>query len=155
MRRLATIGIALLMGIGAIAGFAAIAASKTSGPATVKTRSTALGTILVDAKGHTLYLFEKDKRGKSACSGACATNWPPLLTSGKPKAAGSARASQLATTRRSDGTTQVTYNGHPLYAFILDKGKVGSTKGEDVTAFGAAWYVVGPNGRKVEKPGGS
>ena len=151
--RLTAIGIAVLVAAGAVAGLASVAASKPSAAATVKIRSTKLGKILVDAKGRTLYLFEKDKHGKSACSGACAANWPPLLTTGKPKAGTGARASKLGTTKRSDGKTQVTYGGHPVYRFILDKNKPGSTKGEGVDAFGAEWYVLGANGRKIEKEG--
>jgi predicted lipoprotein with Yx(FWY)xxD motif len=76
-----------------------------------------------------------------------------LLTKGKPKASGSVKASKLGTTKRSDGTTQVTYGGHPLYTFIADKSKPGSTKGEGLDAFGAEWYVVGTNGKKIEKEG--
>ena len=122
------------------------------GAATVKTRHGKLGTFLVDAKGKTLYLFEKDKTKKSTCSGACATAWPPLLTTGAAKAAGSAKASLLGTTKRSDGTTQVTYKGHPLYFFIQDK-KAGDTKGEGVNGFGAEWYVLSAAGKKIEKEG--
>ncbi|WCB96004.1 hypothetical protein DSM104299_04758 [Baekduia alba] len=144
--------LALVVALGG--GTAAIALSKGSSP-TVKTRSTSLGTVLVDAKGRTLYLFEKDKTKKSTCSGQCAVNWPPALTSGKPKAGGGAAASKLGTTKRSDGTTQVTYNGHPLYRFIADKNKPGSVKGEGIDAFGAEWYVVGTNGKKIEKGGDS
>ena len=144
--------VAALAASAALAGLA-FAASGPTKPATVKTRHVSLGTIVVDGKSHTLYLFEKDKNGKSACSGACAQNWPPLLTKGKPKASGSVKASKLGTTKRSDGTTQVTYGGHPLYTFVLDKNKPGSTKGEGVDAFGAEWYVVGTNGKKIEKEG--
>jgi predicted lipoprotein with Yx(FWY)xxD motif len=153
MRRITAGTVALLLAIGAIASVAAIATSAVSTPATVKTRSTSLGTILVDAKGRTLYLFMKDKNAKSACSGACAKAWPPVLTKGKPMAAGRASASKLGTTKRSDGTTQVTYNRHPLYTFILDKNKPGSTKGEGSKAFGAEWYVLGSGGSKIEKKG--
>ncbi len=134
-------------------GITAIASSAVSKPATVKTHHVKLGTILVNGSSHTLYLFEKDKHGKSACSGACATNWPPLLTKGKPKASGSVKSSLLGTTKRSDGTTQVTYNKHPLYTFKGDANKVGATKGEGLDAFGAEWYVVGTNGKKIEAEG--
>jgi len=149
---------ALVVALAASAALAglAFAASSPTKPATVKTRHVSLGTIIVDGKSHTLYLFEKDKHGKSAksaCSGACAQNWPPLLTKGKPKASGSAKASKLGTTKRSDGTTQVTYGGWPVYTFVADKNKPGSTKGEGVDAFGAEWYVVGTNGKKIEKEG--
>ncbi|WP_028060282.1 COG4315 family predicted lipoprotein [Candidatus Solirubrobacter pratensis] len=117
--------------------------------ATVKTRHGQLGTFLVGPNGRTLYLFEKDKTKKSTCSGACAKAWPPLLTTGKPKASGSAKASLLGTTKRSDGTTQVTYKGHPLYYFIQDT-KAGQTKGQGIDGFGAEWYVLSPSGKKIE-----
>jgi predicted lipoprotein with Yx(FWY)xxD motif len=147
------VAVALVAALGA--GTATVALSKGSA-ATIKTRHTSLGTILVDAKGRTLYLFEKDTKNKSKCSGQCAVNWPPALTSGKPKAAGGAVASKLGTTKRADGKTQVTYSGHPLYLFIADKNKPGSTKGEGIDAFGAEWYVVGTNGKKIEsEKGGS
>jgi predicted lipoprotein with Yx(FWY)xxD motif len=148
------LALAAVLAASALTGLA-IAASSPTKPATVKTRSNTLGTIIVDGKSRTLYLFEKDKTTKSKCSGACATNWPPLLTKGKPKASGSAKASKLGTTKRSDGTTQVTYGGHPVYTFIADKSKPGATKGEGVDAFGAEWYVVGTNGKKIEKKGES
>ena len=152
MKRLMAVVLAAVLATSVLAGLA-FAASKPTKPATVKARNTSLGKIVVDGKSHTLYLFEKDKNGKSKCSGACATNWPPLLTKGKPKASGSVSASKLGTTKRADGTTQVTYGGHPLYTFVVDNGKPGSTKGEGVDAFGAEWYVVGTNGKKIEKKG--
>jgi len=118
----------------------------------VSMAKTSLGRILVDAHGHTLYLFEKDKNGKSACSGACATAWPPLIATAKPRAASGARASRLGTTKRSDGRVQVTYNRHPLYTFVKDT-KKGQTNGEGLNAFGAEWYAMSAAGGKVEKPG--
>jgi predicted lipoprotein with Yx(FWY)xxD motif len=150
MKRLLAVVTILALGVGAVT---AIAASAPTKPATVKVRKVSLGRILVNGKSQTLYLFEKDKKGKSACSGQCAKFWPPLLTKGKPKAGSGVKASLLGTTKRSDGTTQVTYNKHPLYRFLDDNNKVGSTKGEGVNAFGAEWYVVGTNGKKIEKSG--
>ena len=76
--------------------------------------------MLVDAKGRTLYLFEADKGPMSACGGACASVWPPLMTTGKPTAGPGVTASKLGTTKRSDGATEVTYNGHPLYTYAGD-----------------------------------
>jgi predicted lipoprotein with Yx(FWY)xxD motif len=146
MRRPIAVLAVLVLAAGALAGFTAVATSATSKPATLKTGSTSVGRIVVDGKSHTLYLFEKDKHGKSACSGACAANWPPLLTKGTPKAGTGAKASLLGTTKRSDGTTQVTYNKHPLYTFVADKGKRGSTQGQGIDAFGAKWYVVTAKG---------
>jgi predicted lipoprotein with Yx(FWY)xxD motif len=109
-----------------------------------------VGQVLVDSKGMTLYYFEKDKKGsgKSACSGACASAWPPLTGSGAAKATGGAEASKLGTIKRSDGTTQVTYAGWPLYTFVEDK-KPGEDNGTDSKAFGASWYPLHPNGEKA------
>ena len=151
MKRLLAIAIVVVLGAAGAVG--AVAATAPTKPATVKTRSVSLGKILVNGSSQTLYLFEKDKNGKSACSGACATNWPPLLTKGTPKASGGVKSSLLGTTKRSDGTTQVTYNKHPLYRFKGDANKVGATKGEGLDAFGAEWYVIGTNGKKIEKKG--
>ena len=122
--------------------------------AVVSTAKTSLGTIIVNSNGHTLYLFEKDRNGKSACSGQCATFWPPLITSGKPSITGGARASLIGTTKRADGRLQVTYNHHPLYTFAKDK-KAGQTTGEGVDAFGAEWYVVSMAGSKIDKDASS
>jgi predicted lipoprotein with Yx(FWY)xxD motif len=146
MRRPIALLAAVVLAAGALGSLAAIASSATSKPTTVKTGTSSLGRIVVDGKAHTLYLFQKDKGGKSACSGACAQNWPPLLTKGKPKAGAGVKPALLGTTKRADGTTQVTYNKHPLYTFIADQGKRGSTKGEGINAFGAKWYVVAAKG---------
>jgi predicted lipoprotein with Yx(FWY)xxD motif len=108
-----------------------------------------LGKILVDSTGRTVYLFEKDTGPKSTCSGACALEWPPVTTSGKPTAGDGLTASTLGTTKRSDGTTQVTYTGHPLYRYSGDS-KPGDTAGQNLDAFGAEWYVLSPAGNKVE-----
>ena len=128
------------------------APSSQSGPATISVQGSSLGQILVDRNGKTLYLFEADTSSQSTCSGACAQAWPPVTTNGAPKAAGGASASLLGTTARSDGTTQVTYSGHPLYSFVSDT-KPGDTNGEGSTAFGAGWDVLSPAGVKIEKPG--
>lgn len=130
------------------------APSSPSAAATISVGSSSLGQILVDANGKTLYLFEADSGTQSTCSGACAQAWPPLTTSGAPKAAASASLSLLGTTTRSDGTTQVTYSGHPLYTFVNDT-KPGDTTGEGSTAFGAGWDVLSPSGAKIEKSGSS
>ena len=110
---------------------------------------TALGKVLVDARGRTLYLFEKDKRGKSACYGACAAYWPPLLSPAKARPGSGVRAALLGVTRRADGKRQVTYAGHPLYTFAVDT-KAGQTTGEGRKDFGASWDVVSATGRAVE-----
>ena len=119
--------------------------------AVVSTAKTSLGRIIVKSNGRTLYLFGKDRNGKSACAGQCATFWPPLITSGKPRVTSGAKASLVGTTRRADGRLQVTYNHHPLYTFAKDT-KAGQTNGEGVNAFGATWNAVSPAGAKVAKP---
>lgn len=108
-----------------------------------------LGTILVDSQGLTLYDFHKDKAGASACYGACASAWPPLLTEGNPQAQGAAERSQLGTTKRKDGTVQVTYNGWPLYTYAGDKAP-GEANGNDIDQFGAEWYALQPDGEEPE-----
>lgn len=106
-----------------------------------------LGTIIVNSEGLTLYDFHKDKGGTSACYGACAAAWPPLLTEGNPQAQGAAERSQLGTTKRKDGTIQVTYNGWPLYTYVGDKGS-GEANGNDFSQFGAQWYALQPDGEE-------
>jgi predicted lipoprotein with Yx(FWY)xxD motif len=142
-RLLITAAVAALVALGLTS-----AGQAAGGPTKVQTRHVSLGTVLVDGSGRTLYLFQKDKSSKSTCSGACADAWPPALTTGKPTAAGSARKSLLSTTKRSDGTTQVTSHGHPLYRFSGDS-KPGQTKGNKVNAFGARWYAVTAAGKRV------
>ena len=117
-------------------------------PATVGVANGGLGKVLVDSTGHTLYLFKKDKGTKSACTGECAVDWPPLRANGKPTVDGGARASLVATTTRSDGKPQVTYNGHPLYRYQGDQ-KAGDTNGQGITAFGGGWYALTPAGNQV------
>ncbi|MFD7896874.1 hypothetical protein ACFV0C_24240 [Streptomyces sp. NPDC059568] len=121
---------------------------------TISAKKGPLGTILVDDKGRTLYLFEADKTKESTCKDGCAKEWPPgLETSGaSPKAGtGGVKANLLSTTTRSDGTKQVTYNNHPLYRFEGDK-KPGETNGQGLTAFGAKWYVVDTAGKAITTP---
>ena len=128
-------------------------ASPTAARTSVSTASTKLGRVLVNSRGHTLYMFGKDKHGKSACSGMCATFWPPLIASGKPRATAGVKASLLGTTKRADGRLQVTYNHHPLYTFAKDT-KKGQTNGEGINAFGGTWDAVSPTGAKVVKQSG-
>lgn len=146
--------VAALVAAGVVGALGAAASGQPARAAATKAklhvRSGTLGRFIVDAKGRTLYLFEKDKGGKSACSGACAMGWPPYLTSGKPTAGKGVSAAKIGTTKRRDGTTQVTYAGHPLYRFVGDR-KVGQTAGQGSKAFGAGWYVVAPSGKKIDK----
>ena len=111
-----------------------------------------LGSYLVDGSGRTLYLFEADKMGTSACSSTCASVWPPLTTTGTIKAGSSVTPSALGSIARTDGTKEVTYHGHPLYLYAGDT-KPGQTTGQGVNQFGAKWYVVSRAGNKVDNDG--
>ena len=124
------------------------------GMTAIETHSGALGTYLTDSAGHAVYLFEADKNGKSACYGQCASYWPPVIANGSPEAMSGVQAGKLGTTTRTDGTKQVTYNGHPLYTYINDK-TAGDTTGEGSTNFGAEWYLLSPSGSAIEKSSGS
>lgn len=106
-------------------------------------------SFLVDGKGMTLYLFTKDSPGTSTCAGSCATSWPPLLTNGTPVAGTGVDASKFGTFKHADGTTQVTYNGWPLYYFAKDQ-QPGDTTGDGV---GSVWYLITPNGDKAVSSG--
>ena len=118
---------------------------KATGAAVVDVGQNAnLGSFLVDSKGMTLYLYTKDTPNTSNCYGACATAWPPLLTTGAPVAGSGVTAGMLGTTKRTDGTTQVTYNGWPLYYWKNDKAP-GDTTGENVQN---VWFVITPAGAK-------
>ncbi len=130
------------------AGSVARSANRTN--ASVSLRTSAVGLILVNSRSHSLYMFGKDRNGKSACSASCAKFWPPLLSKGKPTAGPGVKRSLLGTTTRSNGSRQVTYNKHPLYTYSLDT-RAGQTKGEGVSAFGAKWYAVSAKGTAVIK----
>jgi predicted lipoprotein with Yx(FWY)xxD motif len=120
-------------------------------PATIGISNSDLGKILVNSQGHTLYLFQKDSGNASACTGACATAWPPLRASGKPTVGSGTSASMVATAPRSDGSSQVTYNGHRVYLFEHDH-KAGDTNGEGLNAFGGNWFALSSAGTAVTAP---
>jgi predicted lipoprotein with Yx(FWY)xxD motif len=150
-------GIQLLTAFAAVAVVASVAAAlalaggtKSTGGTKVAIAKTRLGRILVDSKGITLYDFVKDKGTTSACYGACAALWPPLITKGKPVAGPGVRASLLGTTKRKDGKLEVTYGGRPLYYFVSDK-KPGQTTGQGINQFGAPWWVLSAAGKEIHR----
>ncbi|WP_314175346.1 COG4315 family predicted lipoprotein [Streptomyces winkii] len=118
---------------------------------TVAARSSDLGKVLTGGQHKTLYLFEKDKTAKSTCSGGCAQAWPPMIVKGRPVAGGGGvEENLLGTSKRSDGKTQVTYRGRPLYFFQADQ-KAGQTNGQGLDQFGAKWFALAPDGKAVRK----
>ena len=143
----------LVLGIvGATAVLIAAAQARTASTgALVALKKTALGSVLVDARGRTLYLFEKDRNGVSACNTACTKYWPVLTTRGTPRAGKGVRQSLLQVSAPRNGRSQVIYAGHPLYTFVGDK-RAGQTTGEGLTNFGGGWYVLTASGRKIEQP---
>jgi predicted lipoprotein with Yx(FWY)xxD motif len=149
----------LLVALGAAAcGGGGTKASASSPPRTASGRvatlgvsNAGLGNILVNSKGRTLYLFNRDSGTMSECNGACAVNWPPLRAVGKPTIGSGAKVSLISTSTRSDGARQVTYNGHPLYLFKNDSSP-GDTNGEGLSAFGGSWFAVSPAGTQISTP---
>jgi len=152
------IGLSALLAAFTIAGAGAAAASTTQATlahsagaakaATLTAHSSRYGKILFDGRGRVLYLFARDTGGRSSCSGACARAWPPFLTKGAPRALSGVNAKVLGTTRRGNGTLQVTYAKHPLYYFKEDT-KPGQIKCQNVSNFGGLWLVVAPSGKPV------
>jgi len=130
-------------------GAAAGAPSGPTGASVVSTRTSSLGTFLVDGQGRTLYLWDADHGPKSTCTAACAQAWPPLTTTAAPKATGAVKSSLLGTAPRADGSREVTYAGHPLYTYTGDTGP-GQTAGEGSDAFGAPWWTVTTAGRALQ-----
>jgi predicted lipoprotein with Yx(FWY)xxD motif len=128
-------------------------ASPEAGQAVLTSASVSgLGSVLVNSDGMTVYEFAKDQGTTSSCYGPCEEAWPPVTTTGEPSAGEGASASQLGTTKRKDGTLQVTYAGHPLYTFIEDKAP-GEANGNGSEAFGGKWWALDESGAMVEGGG--
>jgi predicted lipoprotein with Yx(FWY)xxD motif len=108
-----------------------------------------VGAILVDSDGFTVYDFHKDQGTASSCYGACEGVWPPVISEGAPQVGEGASASKLGTTKRKDGTMQVTYAGHPLYTYAADK-KPGEANGNDFSSYGGEWYALEGSGEEAE-----
>jgi predicted lipoprotein with Yx(FWY)xxD motif len=123
-------------------------ASAQAAATVIKTTSGSAGAFLTNGSGRAIYLWDKDAMNTSMCSGACAGAWPPVTANGSVTAAGSATAKDLGTITRSDGTKQVTYDGHPLYYFAGDT-SAGQTAGQGSDNFGAKWWLVSPTGASI------
>jgi predicted lipoprotein with Yx(FWY)xxD motif len=122
--------------------------ASSSGGTVITTAKSSAGTVLATSSGRAVYLWVKDTGDMSNCNGACAGAWPPVTTTGTATASGGATASEIGTITRSDGTKQVTYDGHPLYYFSGDSGP-GTASGQGSDAFGAKWWLVTPTGSDV------
>jgi len=150
--RVLTLAIAFAVAAAVVATVQAKASSASRVSATravISLRKTALGTVLVDARGRTLYLFEKDRNGMSSCGPACLAYWPALTSLDAPRAGTGVHQALLKLARAHNGAHQLTYAGHPLYTFVGDK-RPGQTTGEGLRNFGAEWYALAASGQKVE-----
>lgn len=130
-------------------GGTAGASTGSTAASVVSTKTSSLGTFLVDGQGRTLYLWDADHGPRSTCTAACAQAWPPLTTTGAPKASGAVSSSLLGTATRADGSREVTYAGHPLYTYAGDT-RPGQTTGEGSDSFGAPWWTVTTAGRALQ-----
>jgi predicted lipoprotein with Yx(FWY)xxD motif len=148
----APLAVALLAAAACSSGSSSSSGSTSNSTATsstmITTKTSSGGSFLTNSTGRAVYLFMADSSGKSACDGACAAAWPPVIAASQPTAAGSAQATDLGTITRSDGTKQVTYDGHPLYYFEGDTGP-GTDKGQGLDNFGAKWWLVAPTGSSI------
>jgi predicted lipoprotein with Yx(FWY)xxD motif len=127
------------------ASSSAASTSATAAGLVISTHHGAAGVYLTGAGGRALYLFVKDPTGRSACSGACATTWPPVPGKTMPTGSGGAVAADFGATTRSDGSKQLTYKGHPLYYYAGDT-TAGTATGQGTNSFGAKWWLVSPAG---------
>jgi predicted lipoprotein with Yx(FWY)xxD motif len=124
------------------------ASSAASSAASLKAGSSRYGKVLFDGGGRVLYTFARDRGNASTCYGGCAAAWPPFTVKRAPKAGAGVHSNLVGTTRRRDGSLQVTYAGHPLYYFTGDK-KPGQITCQNVSSFGGLWLVITPNGKPV------
>jgi predicted lipoprotein with Yx(FWY)xxD motif len=148
-------GALLVAACSSAAGAPASGSPASSSPASASTTGTVItthsgsaGSFLTDGSGHAVYLWTKDGMNKSACTGACAGAWPPVEAKGTLTVSGGAKPSDLGTITRSDGSKQVTYDGHPLYYFAGDSGP-GQVSGQGSDGFGAKWWLLAPTGAQI------
>ena len=148
-RWLAPTGLAATLLIAACGSSAGSGSTTSSAPAAsssaLKTTKIGGATVLTNAKGFTLYWFVPDTSTTSKCNGSCATYWPPLKG---PATAGAGVSGKLGTIKRSDGSVQATYNGHPLYTYVADSAP-GQTTYVGVSQFGGRWPALTATGREV------
>ena len=137
--------LAMVAVVAAVTGLAASAQAAPGAAARLSVRSTEYGKAIFGPSGKVVYVFGADRGSTSRCYGVCATAWPPLLTSAKPLAGTGVQAKLLGTTKRKDGTLQVTYNGHPLYYYKADK--VGKVMCQHANMHGGLWLIIKPSGQ--------
>jgi predicted lipoprotein with Yx(FWY)xxD motif len=130
------------------ASASAAGASSTASATVISTKSSSAGEFLTNGSGRAVYLWEKDPKDQSTCTGSCASTWPPVTTTGSVTASGGAVSADLGTITRSGGVKQVTYDGHPLYYYVGDTG-AGTVNGQGSTGYGAYWWILAPSGAPI------
>jgi predicted lipoprotein with Yx(FWY)xxD motif len=127
---------------------AASSATSSATAAVISTKSSSGGAFLTNGSGRAVYMWVKDGKDQSMCTGSCASTWPPVTTVGPATASGGAVSADLGTITRSGGVKQVTYDGHPLYYYVGDTG-AGTVNGQGSTGYGAYWWVLAPSGAPI------
>jgi predicted lipoprotein with Yx(FWY)xxD motif len=136
--------VVVVVGVLAVVAATGAAQARSSAAARLSVRATKYGKAIFGPSGKVVYVFGADRGSVSRCYGVCASAWPPLLTNGAPVAGTGVQSKLLGTTKRRDGTMQVTYNGHPLYYYSADA--VGKVMCQHVNMHGGLWLVIKPNG---------
>ena len=126
----------------------ASSATSSATATVISTKSSSGGAFLTNGSGRAVYMWVKDAKNQSMCTGSCASTWPPVTTTGSATASGSAVSADLGTITRSGGTKQVTYDGHPLYYYVGDTG-AGTVNGQGSTGYGAYWWILAPSGAPI------
>ena len=144
-RGLLVVGAALLVVVAVATGLASSALAASSGATRLTVRSTEFGKAVFGPNGKVVYAFGADRGTTSRCYGVCAAAWPPVLTKAPPLAGSGVEAKLLGTTKRKNGTLQVTYGGHPLYYYVADT-KPGQLSGQGLNQFGAPWWALSAAG---------
>lgn len=121
---------------------------KANNGVVITTGDSEFGTMLFNDKRQAIYIWELEESANAECYGDCAEAWPPVLTDGAPRAAGSVRNDLLGTTQRTDGSTQVTYNGHPLYYYAHEE--AGEVECHNIRTHGGLWWVIQPSGNRAD-----
>jgi predicted lipoprotein with Yx(FWY)xxD motif len=155
--RLASVATVTALVLSAVVGLSAVGRAATVAKRTTSIRISSktlpkLGTVLVNSKGRTLYMFVPDKHAKVTCVGACAAVWPPvkLPKGAKAVASGKVKSSLLGSDPNPSGGRVVTYAHWPLYTYVADT-KAGEAKGQALKLNGGLWYVLSPSGTVIKK----
>jgi predicted lipoprotein with Yx(FWY)xxD motif len=139
---------AIAVVVTATGGSTSKARATPAASASISVKQTALGSMLTDGSGRTLYLFAPDKRNMSTLSSAGRAVWPPFTASRRPAAEHGAQAGQIGQVSGAPGSAQVTYDGHPLYYFVGDR-QPGQSTGQGLNEFGGRWYVLSSAGGAI------